>query len=347
MSLDVFDRAQRWLEQDKSVALATVVQTGGSSPRPLGSKMAIASTGEFAGSVSGGCIEGAVIEEALSVLAGAAPKRLVYGIEDEQAWAIGLSCGGEIHVFLERLEPSWFRPLHQALQDERDARYFTVTASEDDQHWPLAARGLAVGGGTATLFPTSGQTLEVPEAEALLTLQPGTHQQGAVQVFVEHLQPPPKLVIVGAVHIAEHLVHFAKRLGFRTIVVDAREAFATVARFSHVDELLVGWPSEVLRTLPVRASTYCAFLTHDPKLDDPAIQIALEAEARYVGALGSKRTHQKRCERLLEAGFNQAQLDLIDAPIGLDLGGRKPEEIALSIAARLVAVRARVQTGRS
>ena len=347
MSLDVFDRAQRWLENDERVALATVVQTGGSSPRPLGSKMTIASNGEFAGSVSGGCIEGAVIEEAQAILQGAAPKLLAYGIADEEAWAVGLSCGGEIHVFIEPIEARWFAPLHEAVKAEEEVRCFTVTGAITTQQQLVGYRGLATSEDSVAQFPKHQHTAQIDtrQAKALLDLPTGTHQHGSLEIFVEHLQPPPKLAIVGAVHIAEHLVHFANRLGFHTVVIDARAAFATPARFAHADRLLIGWPSEVLTTLPVRTSTYCAFLTHDPKFDDPAIEVALKQQARYVGALGSTRTHQKRCTRLLEAGIEQAQVDRIDAPIGLDLGGRKPEEIALAIAGRLIEVRALAQAG--
>jgi xanthine dehydrogenase accessory factor len=160
-----------------------------------------------------------------------------------------------------------------------------------------------------------------------------------VELFLEILRPPPKLVIVGAVHVAIHLVHFAKRLGFRCVVVDARAAFATPERFSHADELVVEWPSQALAKMPIHDETYCVFLTHDPKLDDPALEVALRRDARYVGALGSKRTHAKRVDSLRNLGLAEDLIARIHAPIGLDLGGRKPEEIALSIAAQLVASR--------
>lgn len=159
------------------------------------------------------------------------------------------------------------------------------------------------------------------------------------EVFVETFEPLPQLFIVGAVHVAIHLVHFARRLGFRTVVVDARAAFATPERFPHADELVVEWPADYLARVPLRANTFCVFLTHDEKLDNPALQVALEAGVRYVGALGSRRTHGKRVAALTEAGLSPSLIDRIHAPIGLDLGGRKPEEIALAIAAELVAAR--------
>ncbi|MYB17742.1 MAG: xanthine dehydrogenase [Holophagales bacterium] len=160
-----------------------------------------------------------------------------------------------------------------------------------------------------------------------------------VEVFVETFEPLPQLFIVGAVHVAVHLVHFARRLGFRAVVVDARSAFATAERFPHADELVVEWPADYLARVPLHANTYCVFLTHDEKLDNPALQVVLEAGVRYVGALGSSRTHAKRVAALREAGLADELIDGIHAPIGLDLGGRKPEEIAMAIAAELVAVR--------
>ena len=167
----------------------------------------------------------------------------------------------------------------------------------------------------------------------------GLREIDGTEVFVENFEPLPQLFIVGAVHVAIHLVHFARQLGFRTVVVDARSAFATAERFPHADELIVEWPAEYLARTTLHANTFCVFLTHDEKLDNPALKVALEAGVRYVGALGSSRTHAKRVAALREAGLASELIDRIHAPIGLDLGGRKPEEIALAIAAELVAVR--------
>ena len=175
----------------------------------------------------------------------------------------------------------------------------------------------------------------------------GLREIEGAEVFVENFEPLPQLFMVGAVHVAIHLVHFASQLGFRTVVVDARSAFATPERFPHADELVVEWPADYLARVSLHANTFCVFLTHDEKLDNPALQVVLEAGVRYVGALGSKRTHGKRVKALTEAGLSPELIDRIHAPIGLDLGGRKPEEIALAIAAELVAVRnGRLATGR-
>ncbi len=190
---------------------------------------------------------------------------------------------------------------------------------------------------------TLGKTDVDHEAVALATAETppatGLREIEGVEVFVETFEPLPQLFIVGAVHVAIHLVHFARRLGFRTVVVDARSAFATAERFPHADELIVEWPADYLARVPLHANTYCVFLTHDEKLDNPALQVALEDGVRYVGALGSSRTHAKRVAALREAGLADELIDRIHAPIGLDLGGRKPEEIAMAIAAELVAVR--------
>ena len=362
MKLEVFDDAERWLAAGQPVALATVVRTGGSSPRPVGSALAISGSGEMAGSVSGGCIEGAVVVEAESVLEGGAPKLLRYGIADEDAWAVGLSCGGDIEVFLERLSKGgWFDAFLADARAERPRRSAVVIgpADGDDRGW-LGLRAAQPGATGPWIAQDAGRQAEslvrwlddAASADGVHAWPAGASDRRpsepsgtpALDVFVHTHQPPDRLVITGAVHIAEHLVSFAQRLGFHCTVIDAREAFATPARFGHADDLLIGWPGEVVRELPLRASSYCVCLTHDPKFDDPVLLEALAADARYIGALGSPRTHAKRLARLEELlkarSANTQRLERIDAPIGVDLGGRKPEEIALSIAARLIQVRA-------
>lgn len=345
--LEVFDEAERWLAAGKSVALATVVRTGGSSPRPIGSALVIADSGEMAGSVSGGCIEGAVVVEAESVLGGGPPKLLRYGIADEDAWAIGLSCGGDIEVFVERLAlDGWFGSLLGEARAERAVRSAVVidAAEGSGDHW-IGLRALRPGRANSwrTTQPEHDDAARLTDWLEQAAPDDGVHAldgEPTLDVFVHTHQPPDRLIIIGAVHIAEHLVHFAQRLGFHCTVVDAREAFATRARFPHADELLIGWPGDIVRDLPIRSSTYCVCLTHDPKLDDPVLHQAVAADARYIGALGSTRTHAKRLDRMELDGTDRERMARIDGPIGVDLGGRRPEEIALSIAARLVEVRA-------
>jgi xanthine dehydrogenase accessory factor len=213
---------------------------------------------------------------------------------------------------------------------ELDHRVVALALEPERQTGPAAVG--AEGPGESTAESTAESPAESPAEGA-------GEAPDATEVFLEIFAPLPKLVVVGAVHVAVHLVHFAKRLGFRTIVVDARTAFATAERFPHADELIVGWPGDVLAAMKLHDSAYCVFLTHDPKLDDPALVAALRSDARYVGALGSTRTQAKRVERLKEAGLSDQQVARIHAPIGLDLGGRRPEEIALSIAAQMVQAR--------
>lgn len=354
MNIEVFDDAARWLARGEPVALATVVRTGGSSPRPVGSAMAIVGSGEMAGSVSGGCIEGAVVVEAESVLRDGVAKLLRYGIADEDAWAVGLSCGGDIEVFLEKLESGgWLDSFLEDARAERAHRSAVVIGTSGSLGTGLGMRAAQAGAAGGWTLPGAEEATPELGAQLIDWLDrsgpgDGVHRWTAVEsegapdldLFVHTHHPPDRLVLVGAVHIAEHLVAFAQRLGFHCTVIDAREAFATPARFGHADDLLIGWPGDLVRDLPLRSSTYCVCLTHDPKLDDPVLLEALAADARYIGALGSTRTHSKRLARLEEQGADRERLARIDGPIGIDLGGRKPEEIALSIAARLVEVRA-------
>lgn len=217
-------------------------------------------------------------------------------------------------------------------------RVVAFTRADGDE---LGARMLVWpdGGTEGTLREKELDRTALAIASAKTLPATGLREIEGVEVFVETFEPLPQLFIVGAVHVAIHLVHFARQLGFRTVVVDARSAFATAERFPHADELVVEWPADYLARVPLHANTYCVFLTHDEKLDNPALQVALEAGVRYVGALGSSRTHAKRVAALREAGLADELIDRIHAPIGLDLGGRRPEEIAMAIAAELVAVR--------
>lgn len=217
-------------------------------------------------------------------------------------------------------------------------RVVAFTRADGDE---LGARMLVWpdGGTEGTLREKELDRTALAIASAKTLPATGLREIEGVEVFVETFEPLPQLFIVGAVHVAIHLVHFARQLGFRTVVVDARSAFATAERFPHADELVVVWPADYLARVPLHANTYCVFLTHDEKLDNPALQVALEAGVRYVGALGSSRTHAKRVAALREAGLADELIDRIHAPIGLDLGGRRPEEIAMAIAAELVAVR--------
>jgi xanthine dehydrogenase accessory factor len=332
---DVGADIEAWTREGSAFALATVVQTWGSAPRAAGSKMAITADGRIAGSVSGGCVEAAVIEAARKTLSDGVPQLLHFGVADETAWAVGLACGGTIDVFVEKAGPGLLDEVRSLARGERSGVRATVVAGPLlGQHWLLSAEGAAQG--------SPGDSPEAVRAGARAALAEGKSARttvGESQVFLDVVRPAPTLVAVGGVHIAIALTRIAQALGYRTVVVDPRPAFANEARFPHADRVVSDWPDEALGRIGLTAETAVAVLTHDPKLDDPALRAALPSPAFYVGALGSKATQAKRRQRLLEAGLSEAQLDRLHAPIGLDLGGRTPEEIALSVMAQLVGVR--------
>jgi xanthine dehydrogenase accessory factor len=348
---EILAQARLWLAEGKSVAVATVVQTWGSAPRPAGSKMAVSSAAEMAGSVSGGCVEGAVVEEALAVLKAGVPKSLHYGVTDDAAWEVGLACGGQLDLLVEPLA-GWMTPtagarslldgFESALGEGRPVARAVVLAGPGRWEW---SSWLAESDGS--LHGAVAKELEVAVGEgARAALRSGRPQTGTIltpegeaRVFYDVVLPPPVLVIVGGVHIAIDLHRLAKTLGYRVVVVDPRRAFGTPARFPLADELVSEWPDTGLRAIGLTGSTAVAVLSHDPKLDDPALLVALRSPAFYVGALGSAETNRQRRERLTEAGVTEAEMSRLRAPIGLPLGGRAPEEIALSILAEIVAAR--------
>jgi xanthine dehydrogenase accessory factor len=283
---DVLEKAEEWRASGEDVALATVVATRRSAPRPLGSKLAVTRSGKLYGSVSGGCVEADVAERCKAILDGEAPKVVSYGIEDEEAWTIGLPCGGEIDVFLE--------PFSAAPPIERGTRYVHVAGEDAGKRWTSDERSK-------------------------------TGLQG--DVFAEVIGPPPRLVAVGAGDIAEALCALARPLGWRTVVLDPRPALATRERVPSADEIVVAWPDQ----LPVDAETAVVSLVHEERIDLPALKAAVAGGAFYVGALGSRRTQEKRAEQLGPIAA------AVHGPVGLDLGGETPAEIALEILAEIVA----------
>ena len=288
---DVLAKAEEWRAAGEEVALATVVATRRSAPRPLGSKLAVTRSGRLYGSVSGGCVEADVAERCKAILDGEIAQVVSYGIADEKAWTVGLPCGGEIDVFVERFAGAPAR--------ERGTSYVVVEGTGVGERWDADAR-------TRT---------ELREEEGR-------------QVFVEALGLPPRLVAVGAGDIAEALCALARPLGWRTVVVDPRAGLATRERVPSADELIVAWPDEI----EVDADTALISLVHEERLDIPALRRGVEGGAFYVGALGSKRTQAKRREQLGEVA------DHVRGPVGLDLGGETPAEIALEILAEVLAV---------
>lgn len=320
---DVFDAAFAWRDAGKPVALATVVSTWGSSPRPPGSHLGVSAEGEMTGSVSGGCIEGAVVKEALDILKGAPAQVLDFGVSDQQAWDVVLACGGAVSVLV---------------------RDFATSADVYAQ----ARTALASGESSALVTRLdSGETVmlgkgDLPDAVADAARKALTDDKSRAcsgddgDWFIEVVAPPRRLIVVGAVHIAQALVPMAAMAGFRVTVVDPRRAYASDTRFPGVD-VRTDWPDEALDDLKPDSRTAIVTLTHDPKLDDPALDRALRSPAFYVGSLGSSRTQAKRVERLAEVGFDEEAIGRIHGPIGLRIGAKSPAEIAVSILAEIIA----------
>jgi xanthine dehydrogenase accessory factor len=344
---DVLAELKAWRAGGSDVALATVVGFVRSAPRPVGTKMAIDDGGRIAGAVSGGCVEGAVVAEADDVLHGGPPRLLHYGIADEEAWEVGLPCGGEIDVWLERYA------LGGAPQEA-----FTRLAGEGGRgalvtvlRGPVPGAKLLVGADratTGTLGSAGLDSVGVEAAEAAMWGErPRRHTVGEVDLFVDVAFPPPRLVIFGAVDVAAALCRLARATGWRPFVVDPRTRFAQAARFPDAEEVVAAWPEEAFARLgAVDRATAIAVVTHDPKLDDAALALALGSDAGYIGAMGSRRAQAKRRERLLALGIPEEDLARISAPIGLDLGGITAEETALSILAEIVALKRGHEGGR-
>jgi xanthine dehydrogenase accessory factor len=337
---DVLDKLDQWREKKSEFAITTVIETWGSAPRPVGSKMVTTRTGQIAGSVSAGCVEGAVIQESEVVMDTGQPRLVEFGVADDEAWEVGLACGGQIKVFIE---PGFaLDGIFDSLKEniEKGERFSTLTIlkgleSSVNKKLLMKSDGQVIGDLAITENDQGdGEILRLLESDVsgVSTLPDGS------SIFVEVYPRPAKLIIVGAVHLSDPLITMANAVGFETILIDPREAFATRERFPHVDQLICQWPQDVLQSLDLDNSSFVVILTHDPKLDDPALQLSLGSEAGYIGALGSRRTNKKRVERLRKAGMTEAQISRLHAPVGLPLGGRSPGEIAVSIMAEIVKV---------
>lgn len=323
---EVFDLAMKWVGEGRKVSMATVIETWGSAPRRAGSRMIVDSDGNFAGSVSGGCVEaevvlyGTEIHDENDVVS----HEIFFGVQDEDAWEVGLACGGSITVRVERLDADL---VTKVMRLRKDRIAFALVDGYDSNAKSIYKEGEAADGHPAGF--------EEVVAVALRTDEPGTVELDGKRMFVEPFNPSPRLVIVGAVHIAQALVGFADKVGFEPHVVDPRDSWASDERFPGVT-MHREWPEEAFAGIGIDARTAVVSLTHDPKIDDPALVAALASPARYVGALGSKRTHGKRVERLREDGVKVKDIKRIDAPVGLDIGAASPSEIALSIMAQVV-----------
>ena len=323
-SHDILGSARDWIARDGRVAIATVVDTWGSAPVPVGGQMAIAANGEFEGSVSGGCIEGEVLTEAEEILGHGKVKTLEFGVADETAWSVGLPCGGRIKVFVERLDrDKGGLALIEKSIDARQGRKGLVlrTKLADGSRQVFERTDKSMPPDIANRFWTGKSTLETgPDGD----------------VFVQAVVPPARILAIGATHITQLLAQLAKVTGYEIIVIDPRTAFATPERFPGVD-VVAEWPQDAIPKLGLDPYTALAVLAHVSHIDDKALKVALRVDCLYIGALGSSRNHAKRRERLAAAGFTDVEMARIKSPIGLSIHAQSPAEIALSVMAEIVA----------
>jgi xanthine dehydrogenase accessory factor len=334
---------RRWQDAGARFALATVVATSQSAPRAPGAVLAVHEDGQVVGSVSGGCVEGAVVEVATEVLATDVPQRARYGISDDEAFAVGLTCGGTIEVFVQPVTTGVVDLSALAARVAVDAPIAIATVVDGDH----AGATLLVTPGDVT-----GSTGDPGLDHAVVADTRGMLQQGAtgmrhygphgerrlddLGVFVGSFAPRPRMLVFGAIDFAAAVASIGRYLGYHVTVCDARGRFATTARFPDADEVVVEWPHRYLRDTEIDGRTVICVLTHDPKFDVPVLEVALDTSAAYVGVMGSRRTHEDRLRRLVEAGVDPAKLDRLRSPIGLDLGARTPQETAVSIAAEIL-----------
>ncbi|AVV45565.1 XdhC family protein [Streptomyces sp. ID05-04B] len=364
--LDIADELNRWLEEGRDFAVATVVAVGGSAPRGPGAALAVDADGTAIGSVSGGCVEGAVYELCMQALADGETVRERFGYSDEDAFAVGLTCGGVLDILvapvpsdgpgrktfqtalsaaargeaaaLARVVCGPPRFLGRALAVRHDGSYEGGLGGRPDLDRAVVdeTRTLLDAGRTATFdVAPSGAGWGSPRTES----GGGPHCEPGLSVFVESSVPPPRMLVFGAIDFAAALVRVGKFLGYHVTVCDARPVFATRTRFPEADDIVVDWPHRCLRRTRTDDRTVVCVLTHDAKFDVPLLEAALRLPAAYIGAMGSRRTHEDRDRRLREIGLTDAELARLRSPIGLDLGARTPEETALSIAAEIVAAR--------
>ncbi|MDN5914663.1 MAG: XdhC family protein [Pseudonocardia sp.] len=349
---DVIDRLEGWWKNGETAALATVVGTFRSAPRQPGASMLVGPDGEAVGSVSGGCVEGAVYELGHQVLSEDRPVLQRYGVSDDDAFAVGLTCGGILDVFVEKVSPEsyeQFGRIAEAVRDEKPVAVATVVAGPAERLgtrlivWPDSVEG---GTGSSRIDDAVRDDVRgLLDAGRNATLSYGVDGQRrgeGLSVFVESFAPPPRMIVFGAIDFAAAVARMGTFLGFRVTVCDARPVFATATRFPGANEVIVEWPHRYLQAEAdagrINGRTVLCVLTHDPKFDVPLLEVALRLpEVGYIGAMGSRRTHDDRIERLKENGVTDAEIARMSSPIGLDLGARTPEETAVSIAAEMIA----------
>jgi xanthine dehydrogenase accessory factor len=334
---EFLNKINYFLQNDQKFATATVTNTWGSGPRPIGSMMLIGEDGTMSGSVSGGCVEGAVVRLSAEVLRENTPKLVTFGVSDDEAWSVGLSCGGSIEVFIEPFlafsEPKMWSILRGCLELNQGAILLTKLSENAPAHQLVLANGDVINsdfGATKDLITAALDTYQQRKTKKIET---ENNDIWFAQVF----PPKQKLVIIGAAHITVDLVHLAHYFGFETTVIDPRGIFANKTDFpTPPNALHVDWPAEILPEMTLDAYTYVVLLTHDPKIDDQALHILLRSNVAYIGALGSKKTHEKRVNRLLNAGFSTEEIGKINAPVGVNINAKSAREIAVSIIGALI-----------
>ncbi|MEU0854144.1 XdhC/CoxI family protein [Streptomyces griseofuscus] len=354
---DIAQGLSSWSASGKRFAVATVVRTWKSAPRQAGSSLAVAEDGEVIGSVSGGCVEGAVYELASEVLESGQAALVTYGVSDDDALAVGLTCGGIIEILVRPAGAGRFPGLPGVLEAMDAGRPVAVVSPLPDEGGGAEPDPTAAPAGQMIVTPSGAQgTLGDPRLDAAVVERAqgllaqgstgvmrvgraGEERRDDVAVFVESFAPPPRMLVFGAIDFASAVARIGKFLGYHVTVCDARPVFATRRRFPDADELVVDWPHRYLESTEVDGNTVICVLTHDPKFDVPLLQRALRTPARYIGAMGSRRTHEDRLRRLREEGMTEAELSRLSAPIGLDLGARTPEETAVAIMAEVIALR--------
>ena len=349
---DILNPITKWWDSDDTFGLATVVRTFRSAPREPGAALAVSGDGEVTGSVSGGCVEGAVYELAREVIETGVPVLQTYGVSDDDAFAVGLTCGGILDVFIERIGREEFAELGEvaaAVERGDPVAVATVIAGPGCIGARRVIWGSADTGASGSLGAGDRLDAAVDDDVRGMLAQglTGVRHYGAhgerrgdeLSVFVNSFAPPPRMLVFGAIDFAAAVARVGKFLGYRVTVCDARGLFATQARFPDADEVVVDWPHRYLEGVDTDPRTVICVLTHDPKFDVPLLEVALRRPAAYIGAMGSRRTHDDRIARLREQGLTDAELARLRSPIGLDLGARTPEETAVSVAAELIQLR--------
>jgi xanthine dehydrogenase accessory factor len=345
---DVLQHLRAWWQDDTRFALATVVSVRGSAPRQPGASMAVSVDGEAIGSVSGGCVEGAVYELATEVLETDRPVLQTYGISDEDAFAVGLTCGGILDILvrpIDRRTMPVFASVATSIETEQPVALATVISGEATVAaqialWPDRTEGTLGAEGLDAAVTDDARGMLAQGQTGVRHYGPnGERRQDEVAVFIESFAPPPRMLVFGAIDFATAVARVGKYLGYRVTVCDARPVFATEKRFPEADEVVCEWPHRYLSSTTVDERTVITVLTHDPKFDVPLLEVALRTPAAYIGAMGSRRTHDDRLARLREIGMTDEEIARLRSPIGLDLGARTPEETAVSIAAEIISLR--------